>query len=223
MTTFRLFIHRRDSVRWLVLAMAVGSIALAMAALACAPAAPASPGAGETAANAAASDQRPGDGSEPFRVPKQQADEPTPEPTICSTGINPETDEPITECGPPPPTRERHELAGKLDSVLISKLEKARKAEADRQQDGAGARSADSATPEPTYVKSERERVHIKLTLDSDGDDVIAWLDQHEYGYNAYLENEEIYAAVDVLRLPELANLEGVWRVRMPVVNLPAN
>ena len=55
MTTFRLFIHRRDSVRWLVLAMAVGSIALAMAALACAPAAPASPGAGETAANAAVS------------------------------------------------------------------------------------------------------------------------------------------------------------------------
>ena len=218
MTTFRLFIHRRDSVRWLVLAMAVGSIALAMAALACAPAAPASPGAGETAANAAASDQSQGDGSEPFRIPQQQSDEPTPEPTICSTGINPETDEPITECGPPPPTREPHELAGKLDSVLISRLENARKAEADRQRGVMGASGADAGP-----VKAERERVQIILAPDSNGAAVIAWLDQHEYGYNAYLENEEIYAAVDVLRLPELAKLEGVFSVWTPIENLPAN
>ena len=104
MTAFRLFTHRRDSVRWLVLTMAVGSIALAVAALACGPAAPASSGAGETAANAAASDQPPSDGSEPIVVPQQANDDPTPLPTVCSAGINPETGESVTECGPPRPT-----------------------------------------------------------------------------------------------------------------------
>ena len=105
---------------------------------------------------------------------------------------------------------------------MISRLEDARKAEADRQRDAMGATGAD-AGPTPTYVKAERERVHIRLLRNSNGNAVIAWLDRHEYGYNAYLEDDDIYAVVDVLRLPELAKLEGVFKVRKPTEYIPAN
>ena len=67
------------------------------------------------------------------------------------------------------------------------------------------------------------------IAADSNGAAVIAWQDQHEWhGSNAYLEERRDLSsiAVDVLRLPELAKLEGVFsgvgRNREPARQLSA-
>ena len=212
MTTFRLFIHRRDSVRWLVLAMALGSIALAMAALACGPAAPTSPGAGETAANTAASDQPPSDGAEPITIPQQASgtdETPTPRPTICSNTRDSQGN-PITDCGPPPPMVE--DDGSNVDPVLMSLVEKAQQEQAERQGAGDQAES----------VPQKRQRVWIWLTADTDGNAIVAWLEQRGFTYEDHRDAGTIYASVDLVAIPALSEVEGVFRLMEPIKNDPA-
>ena len=220
MTTCRLFTHRRDSVRWVALAMAAGLIALAVAALACGPAAPGSPGAGETAANAAASDQHPGDGSEPFVVPQQSGTtEPEIPPTTCSTYV--EDGVTLKDCMPGiPPTPEGF-AESNMSSALFDKVQEAQEAEAKRQRgggDAAGGRSLPAPEREPEIM-----RVWIFFEHGNNGDAIVEWLDDHGFKYEDVTRTTgHMHVLVDILLLPELAQVDGVHKLRHPIRIDPA-
>ena len=219
MTTFRLFTHRRDSVRWLALAMAAGLIALAMAALACAPAAPSSPGAGETAANAAASDQLRGDGSEPFRVPQQSGTtEPEIPPTTCSTYV--EDGVTLKDCMPGIPPEPEGFAESNMSSALFDLVQETQEAEAKRRR-GSGGTTSGRSIPAPER-KPEIIRVWITLEHGNNGDAIIKWLDDRNFKYEDTRTTGQMHALVDILMLPELAQVDGVLELRHPIRIYPA-
>ena len=211
MTAFRLFTHRRDVVRWLVLTVA-------MAALACGPAAPTSPGAGETAANAADSNQPPSDGAEPIVVPQQAngTDEtPTPRPTTCVNTVD-EHDNPRLSCGPPPPLQREKEF--NVGNTLLSEMESVQQREADRRRNSA---DADNSQIEPLIP--ERYRVWIQLDDDDNGNRVKKWLTERDFKYEDHSDVGTIYAAIDITTVIELSQVEGVSFVRKPRWAEPAH
>ena len=101
---------------------------------------------------------------------------------------------------------------------MLHALDEAPKAEADRQRD------ADAGTPTPEYVKPEYQRVLIILNEGANGDAGLAWLKTHDYSNEGYERGDKnIIGAVETLRLPELIEVEGVFRVWEALENDPAN
>ena len=209
MTTIRSFTHRRHSIRLLVLAMAVVLIALAGAMPACGPATPAPPGVGETATNVAFSDQQPSDGTDPIHV-QQPSDDgtSTPLPTICADTVDAKGN-PIKDCGPPPPMS--GEEKRNIDGALMSLVEDAQKAQEDRQRSGG----------QDELVPTKRYRVLIQLTHDNDGQAIIDWLEERGYSYTDHSDRDEIFAGVDLIAIPGLSKVEGVFRLTEALENVP--
>ena len=215
MTKIRLFTPCRDSIRLLVLMMAVGLIALPGAALACGPTAPASPGTGETVTDAAAKDQPPPDGADPIPVQQQSgASSPTPLPTICADTVDAKGN-PIKHCGPPPPV-DGDDEATKIDSELQSLVDAARREQANRQGGVVGA----AGQSEP--LRPQRYRVWIQLTADTDGEAIIAWLKERGFSYEDQRDTGTIYAGVDLTVIPDLSEVEGVLQLLEPIKPNPA-
>ena len=211
MTKIGLFDRFRDSIRLLVLMMAVGSIALSGAALACGPASPASPGAGERVTDAAAKDEPPPDGADPIPVQQQPvASSPTPLPTICADTVDAKGN-PIKDCGPPPPVDGGDE-GSKIDGGLQSLLDDAQREHANRQGGVVGA-----APPRPLL-----HRVEIELTADTDGEAIIAWLKERGFSYEDHRDTGTIYAGVAITAIPGLSEVEGVFRLTEPIKPNPA-
>ena len=209
MTTIRLFTRYCDSIRLLVLTMVVGLIALSGSALACGPPAPAPSEVGGTATDAASRSQPLPDGSEPINLQQASDDStPTPLPTICADGIDAKG-KAESICGLTiPATGDPDE---KLDDVLYSRVEDARRAQSRR------GRSASESDARP-----ELHRVWIQLTADTDGSAVVTWLNQHGFGYEDYRDSDEMFAAVPILMIPELGEDRGCLSVaREPIENDP--
>ena len=210
MTKILLFDRCRDSIRLLVLMMAIGLVALPGAALACGTASPASPSAGETATNAAAKVQPPPDGAEPIPVQQQSgASSPTPLPTICADTVDAEGN-PIKHCGPPPPIDGDDEHT-KIDGGLQSLLDAAQREHANRY----GGQSE--------HLRSLRHRVWIRLTADTDGEAIIEWLEERGFSYEDQRDTGTIYAGVHVTAIPALSGVEGVWQLLEPIKYHPAS
>lgn len=210
MTTIRSSTRCRYSIRLLVLMIAVGLLALTGAAVACAPAAPVSPDAREKATDAATSDQPLSDGTGLIPVQQQSGEgDPTPLPTICADTVDAEGN-PIKDCGPPPPMVE--DDGSNVDPVLMSLVEKAQQEQAKRQRVGGQAES----------VPQNRQRVWIWLTADTDGNAIVAWLEQRGFTYEDHRDAGTIYASVDLVAIPALSEVEGVFRLMEPIKNDPA-
>ena len=206
MTTIRLFTRCRDPIRLLVFMMAVGLIALPGAALACSPASPSS---GETATDVAAKDQLPPHGADPIPAQQQSGgSDPTPLPTICADAVDAEGN-PIKHCGSPPPVDGDDEDT-KIDGGLQSLLDAAQREHANRY----GGQS------EP--LRPLRHRVWIRLTADTDGEAIIAWLEERGFSYEDLRDTGNIYAGVDVAAIPDLSEVEGVFQLREPIKPDPA-
>ena len=205
-----LFNRCRDSIRLLVLMMAIGSIALSGAALACGPASPASPGAGETVTDVAAKDQPRPDGADPIPAQQQSgASSPTPLPTICADTVDAKGN-PIKHCGPPPPIDGDDEHT-KIDGGLQSLLDAA-------QRDHANQYGGQSE-----HLRPLLHRVEIQLTADTDGEAIIEWLGERGFSYEDYRDTGTIYAGVDVTAIPDLSEVEGVFQLLEPIKPNPAS
>ena len=217
MTTTRLFTHCRDSVRWLVLTMVVGLIALAGAVLACGPAASSSTDAGELVAGAPSRDQPPPGGSEPIHLPQTSGDSnPTPLPTVCAAGSDKDGNS-ETICGLtiPEPLD-----TGNMTSSIYYLVEDAIKKE--EANSSSTLRRAPDGSSSGGGVRPERHRVRIILTLTTDGSAVINWLKEHEFAYEDKRHNGHIFAGVEILLIPELSELDGVFLIEEPIKNDPA-
>ena len=190
--------------------IAVGLIALTGAALACASAAPMPPDARETATNAASSDQPLSNGTESIPVEQQFGDsESTPLPTICADTVDAEG-RPIKDCGPPPPM-EGDDEDSKISGELQSLVEDAQKTQEDRHGGVTG------AVGHEELLRPQRHRVWIRLTADTDGHAIIAWLEEREFQYEDHRDTGTIYAGVDITAIPDLIEVEGVLRLREPI------
>ncbi len=210
MTTTRLFTRSRDVIRLRVLIMAVGLIALTGAALACAPAASVSPDARETGTDAAPSDQPLSDATVPIPVRQQSGDSvSTPLPTICADTVDAEG-KPIKDCGPPPPM-DGDDEDSKIDGELQSLVEDAQEIQEGRQGGVTGAGGREEV------LRPQRHRVWIRLTADTDGQAILAWLEEREFRYEDHRDTGTIYAGVDIAAIPDLAEVEGVLRLREPI------
>ena len=215
MTKIGLFDRFRDSIRLLVLMMAVGLVALLGAAVACGPADTASPGAGETVTDAAAKDQPPPDGTDPIPVQQQSGtSSPTPLPTICADTVD-SSGNPIKDCGPPPPV-DGDDEATKIDSELQSLVDAARREQASPQGGAVGT----GGQSEP--LRPQRYRVWIQLTSDTDGEAIIEWLEERGFSYEDQRHTGTIYAGVDLTVIPDLSEVEGVLQLLEPIKPNPA-
>ncbi len=209
MTKIRLFTRCRASIRLLVFMMAVGLIVLLGAALACSPASPASPGSGQTVTDVSASDQPPSDGIESVPVQQQSSgSKPTPLPTICADTVDAKGN-PIKHCGPPPPV-EGDDDDTKIDAELQSLVEDAQREQANRQEG------------QSEHVRPLRHRVWIQLTADTDGEAIIAWLEERGFSYEDQRRTGTIYAGVDLTAIPDLSEVEGVLQLLEPIKPNPA-
>lgn len=211
MTTILLFAKRRNSFQLLILSTVMGLPVMAGTTLACGPAAPTSSDAGQTATNADAVSKDLPDTAEPVIVQQASDDAtPTPLPTVCAVAPD-QNGDPVTYCGltlPEPPDM------GTMQSSIYYLVENAKK--------NANSNQARSDTF-GGGGNSELHRVQIHLTAETDGTAIIAWLEEHGFAYEDERHNDLIFAGVAILMIPELSEVEGIFRIDEPITNDPAS
>ena len=67
-----------------------------------------------------------------------------------------------------------------------------------------------------------RHRVEIQLTADTDGEAIIEWLKERGFKYEDHRDTGTIYAGVDITAIPDLSEVEGVFRLTEPIKPNPA-
>ena len=104
----------------------------------------------------------------------------------------------------------------KIDGGLQSLLDAAQREHANRQGGVAGA----GGQSEP--LRPLRHRVEIELAADTDGKAIVAWLEERGFSYEDHSDTGTIYAGVDITAIPDLSEVEGVFRLTEPVKHGPA-
>ena len=152
------------------------------------------------------------EGAEP--IPVQQTfggAKATPLPTVCADGIDADGN-PETICGITIP--EPRDL-GNMTSSIYSMVEDAKKKQQANSSRGVRGDTGSGIS------RPERHRVRIDLMPTTDGSAVIRWLDEHDFAYEDYREDGLIFADGEILLLPELSELEGVFLLSEPIKNIP--
>ena len=111
-------------------------------------------------------------------------------------------------------------MESNMSSALFDKVQEAQEAEAKRQRGGGGAAGGRSI-PAPER-KPEIMRVWVTLEHGNNGDAIIKWLDDHGFKYEDTRTTGQMHALVDILMLPELAQVDGVLELSHPIRIDPA-